>query len=542
MGSTAKGLLALVLEPTAAPGRQTLLPETAVAATMSLTTQPNAILSGTLMYLHVVVKGATASGTVALAGKKADGTTAVSETSTTLAAATATQPNSEYCTVATYNTVNASGITTTGLTGATITVYGIYAATKLVPANFNVVEKFDQFSANDHRGILWKDIRVQQLNKHVSLDKFDQALYPDTSLWWAFCNFGSTPTTTLIASAGSTPDVLKAITAVSGSPLSLTTQPLAPGQLLQFVVTSAAASGTIAISGTNQYGVATTETVAASGNGTFYSQNVYSAVASGGITVTGLTSGSVAIGGFFATKWTFTMPADPISTIACAIFTGTDSAVYPFGIIDSGDFSMDVDKEIGVTCKTMTQDRVAIGNRATNPQTANLLPVYGQPIDYPAAGWATLVYIDAISGTPGTTLYPDLLDVKLSIDTGAKTTYTAANTQVYSRFYREPASMKFDATVDFLNQIEYENFRQLQKRLFVFKFQESNRFVGSSSSSPVFKYWQFTVPAKYQAFDLDRSKEKVTAKMSGVAEYSESLGYAVRLDVVNQMPPTYASL
>jgi hypothetical protein len=50
------------------------------------------------------------------------------------------------------------------------------------------------------------------------------------------------------------------------------------------------------------------------------------------------------------------------------------------------------------------------------------------------------------------------------------------------------------------------------------------------------------VPAKYEAFDLDRSKEKVTAKMSGVAEYSESLGYAAKLDIVNQQPPTYASL
>jgi hypothetical protein len=530
------------MEPTAAPGRQTLLPETAIAATMSLTTQPNANVASALMYLHVVVKGATASGTVAFAGKKADGTTTVTETSTTLAAATVTTPNSEYCTQATFCTINASGITVTGLTGGTITIYGIYAASKLVPCNFNVTEKFDSFSANDHRGILWKDIRVQQLNKHVSLDKFDQALYPDTSLWWAFCNFGASPTTTLIASAGSTPDSLLSSTAVSGTPQSLTTQPIAPGELLQFVVTGTSVKGTIAIAGTNQYGVATTETIAASGNGTFYSQNVYSAVASSGITITGLTSGSVTISGFFATHWVFTMPADPISTIACAIFTGTDSAVYPFGIIDSGDFTMDVEKEIDITCKTTTQDRVAIGNRATNPLTTNLLPVYGQPIDYPAAGWATLVYIDAISGTPGTTLYPDLLDVKLSTDTGAKPTYTAANQQVYSRFYRDPASMKFDATVDFLNQAEYENFRQFLKRLFVFKFQESNRYIGSSSSSPVFKYWQFTVPAKYEAFDLDRSKEKVTAKMSGIAEYSEALGYAAKLDIVNQVPPNYASL
>src|SRR5947209_5624830 len=140
MGSTAKGLLAVYMEPTAAPGRQTLLPDTAVSATMSLTTQPNVANAQALMYLHVVIKGATVSGTVAIAGKKADGVTTVTETSTILAAATALQPNSEYCTTATFNTVNASGVTVTGLTGGTITIYGIYAATKLIPANFNVTE------------------------------------------------------------------------------------------------------------------------------------------------------------------------------------------------------------------------------------------------------------------------------------------------------------------------------------------------------------------------------------------------------------------
>src|SRR5581483_7125127 len=106
MGSTAKGLLAVYMEPTAAPGRQTLLAETTISSPMSLTTQPNATNAQALMYLHIVVKGATASGTVAIAGKKADGSTAVTETSTTLAAATALQPNSEYCTSATFCTVN----------------------------------------------------------------------------------------------------------------------------------------------------------------------------------------------------------------------------------------------------------------------------------------------------------------------------------------------------------------------------------------------------------------------------------------------------
>ena len=453
MGSTVKGQLAIYLEPTSAPGRQTLLPATAVASTLSLSTQPNATNAGAYMFLHILVSGATASGTVTITGKKVDGTTVVAETSTTLAAATSLQPTSEYATLAPFNTVNASGITITGLTNGVITVYGIYAATKLVPADFNTIEKFDNFSPKDHRGILYKDIRVQQLIKHVTLDKFDTAVYPETSLYWPHCLFGAPVSTSLIASVGSTPDVCLAATAVSGTPLSLTTQPHAPGELLQFIVTSTAVYGTIAITGTNQFGVAASETVVcAAGAGTYYSANVYSAVAASGIAITGLTAGSVAINGFFATKWTFNMPTDPIYTCGVGAFTGTDTAAFPYAIWESGDFTMSVEKELSLTSKVMSQDRVALGNRATSPLIANQLPTYGQPTDYPMSGWATVVYIDPMSDAYGTSQYYDLMDVKISVNTGAKALWTAQNTQVYSRFYRDAPDIKFEATVDFTNQ------------------------------------------------------------------------------------------
>lgn len=541
MGSAAKGLLAVYMEPTTGPGRQVLLGPVAVSASHSLTVQPNAVNSQALMYMHIVVTGNTASGTVTVTGKKADGSTAVAETSTTLAAATVNSPTQEYGTSATFCTVNASGVTTSGLTNGVITVYGIYAATKLVPANFNAIEKFDSFSSNDHRGILYKHIRVQQGNKHVTLDKFDTDLYPETSLYWPHCTIGASPSTTLIGSVGSTPDVCLAATAVVGTPLSLTTQPRAPGQLLRLTVTSAAASGSIAITGTNQFGQATSETILASGNGTYYAQNVYSAVASSGIAITGLTSGSLAVDGFFATKWTFLMPSDPISTIACSIFTGTDSSVYPFGLLLSGDFVHDVDKQITISSKVTTQDQIALGDRTTNPLSTNRLATFGQPIDYQIPGWAALIYIDETSGTPGTTAYNNLLACKISVDTGAKETYVAKNQQVFDRFYREAPEVKFEAEVDFVNLIEYEHFRKFNKRLLSFKFLESNRYYGTSSGSIVQKYWQWTLPAKYQTFDKDRGKEKVQGKVKGIAEYSEALGYAAKLEIVNQAPPSYAT-
>jgi hypothetical protein len=310
--------------------------------------------------------------------------------------------------------------------------------------------------------------------------------------------------------------------------------------MLQLVVTGAAASGSIALSGTNQFGVTTTETVLASGNGTYYSANVYSAIATSGVTVTGLTSGSLAVNGFFATKFTFLMPSDPVMTFSAAVFTGTDSACYPFGTITSGDFIHDVMKQITLDSKVITQDRIALGDRTTTSLSTSRLATFGQPSDYPAAGWNTTCYIDAVTGTAGTTQYVDLESCKISVDTGAKETYVAKNQQVFDRMYYEPAEVKFEAIVDFTTQAEYEQFRQWQKRLFVLKFQDKN-YLGTSSSVAQYKYWQWTLPVRYTVFDLDRSKEKVNAKVNGVAEYSESLGYGAKLDIVAQQSPSYST-
>jgi hypothetical protein len=201
MGSSAKGLIAVYLEPTAAVGRQLLLGPSTVAATMSLTTQPNAHEQRrTDVYAHRGNRGQRRRERSPLPGRKLMEVQLLQRHPLPSQQQTVTQPSSEYGTSATFCTVNSSGVTTSGLTGGTITIYGIYAATKLVPANFNTNEKFDTLSSNDHRGIRFKHIRVQQLNKHTSLDKFGSDLYPDTSLFWAYCSCQASPTTTLIAS------------------------------------------------------------------------------------------------------------------------------------------------------------------------------------------------------------------------------------------------------------------------------------------------------------------------------------------------------
>lgn len=542
MGSTQRGTLALFIEPAANQGRQVLLPETAIG-TLSITTQPNAILAGCHMHLFVVIKGATASGTVTIAGKKNDGSTAVSETTPTIPAATTAVPHFDYCTTGTYNTINSSGITVTGLTNATITVFGVYQGTKLIPISFEPTEKFDYLDPKDQRGLMYGTVRKTQLIKHTELSKFDtDSFYPDTDLWYGFAVWNNTPTVTTIPAS---PTVKMAATAVTSAPFTLTTPPVSPGEMLQLVVTATAVYGTIGITGVNQFGQTVTETVVCYGGaGTFYSANIYSSVASNGVTITGLTGGSLAINGIFGTKWVFNLGTSgaAVNTLAMGIFSGTDSSVVPYGLIDTSDLEMDAQKEIKLTCKCTTQDLIPIGNRATTLLSASRLPSLGQPFDMPSPGWASLIYIDALSGTGFTTQYSDLQTIKIAVATGWKPTWTATNSQLYNRAYQDGSMIRltFDALIDFTDLNQYELWRQNVKQLIGVNFiNKQTGFIGNTSGTLNYKSWQILMPAKYEVFERDRSKEKVEAKVNGVTEYEPSLGYAAQLVVVNQAPPNY---
>lgn len=545
MGSTQRGTLALFIEPASNQGRQLLLAETTVG-TLSLTTQPNGILAGCHMHLFISVKGATATGTVTIAGKKSDGSTVVTETTPTIPAATTAIPHYDYCTSGSYNTVNASGITVSGLTNATITVFGIYQGTKLVPCTWETKEKFDYIDPKDQRGIQYGTTRLTQAVKHITLDKFDvESFYPDTDLWYGFSVWNNNPTVTTIPAS---PTTKMASTAVASAPFTLTTPPAAPGEMLQLVVTSTAVYGTITVAGTNQFGQAITETVVCYGGaGTFYTTNVFATVNASGVSLTGLTGGSLAINGIFGTQWTFNIgtPTAAVNALAFGMFSGTDSAVYPYGLIDSSDLEMDASKDIKLTCKCTTQDMIALGNRTTTLLSTTRLPTLGQPWDMPTAGWSTLIYIDALSGTSFSTVYNDLQTVKISVPTGWKPTYTATNSQLYSRAYQDGSAIKvkFDALVDFTDLNQYEQWRQNQKQLVGIKFiNKQTGYIGNTAGTLNYKSWQLLLPAKFDTFERDRSKEKVEAKVSGIAEYEPTLGYAAQLVIINQVGQNYASI
>jgi hypothetical protein len=271
---------------------------------------------------------------------------------------------------------------------------------------------------------------------------------------------------------------------------------------------------------------------------------VYSAVASGGLVVAGLTGGSVAVSGFFASKFVFLLPASAgMQTIAMSAFSGTETAAFPFSFLDDLAIEADVTNEVKLTAKVGSQDKVPLGNRATAPMTTSRLPSLAQPTDYPMAGWQQLIYIDPLSNSPFTTLFSDLEVFKLSFSTGLKPTYLANNRQVYDRLYQDASSteVKLETTLDFRDIVEYEKYRTNQKRIVGIKLLDYETYLGNSSG-PVHRYWQFTLPMKWLASDPDRGKEKVEAKFQGICEYEDSLGYAARLEVVCQQPPNYQTL
>jgi hypothetical protein len=517
------------------------------------------------MRLLIVVTGNSATGTITVTGKDfTQAQNAATETTPTIAVSgTASNPNPtgyEYVTSAIFSTVNASGVTVSGLTGGSVKIYGIQAARFLLPAMLDAEEKFPMYSPQEQRGIMVRDTAIQQLIKQVDIAKLEQTFYPDNCLWLPYMLTGSAPTTANIATSVSSVLSLKVATATSG-PFSLTTQPntLGPGMLLRFTVASSSAVGTITVAGTNVYGQSITETIlagvpgAANGNGTYYSQQVFASVSSNGVSFTGLTSGTCAVDGFFAESYTFTGDSTSNTVYSSVLewYTGTDAITYPFFFLTDVSIEGGTEKETKITGKGMAQDSLAIGNRTTTPLTASTASVpigtigafsnLWQPFDIGLAGWQTAWYIDALSGTAGTTSYPVVLDWKLDFKIPQKPSYPAVNWQRFQKVYRQQRETTMDLTIDFADELQYEQFRQNFNRQLV-QVQFIGPYVGSTTSpvAAVYKQWTFTFHMRWTSIKRDTSgMEKVTAKISGRAEYSTALGYDYTIKVVNQIPPTY---
>ncbi len=539
--TAARGSINAVLE--LAAGEQLLLASTAVISTITGITAPT---GSTGMRFHVKLSDFTASGSFTITGT---GTPANTETFT-VAALSAQQVQSSQ--LANFEIVSANAytaitnITTTGLTNGIITVYGIQAGKYQLPGVMKSKRTPKIYSPNEHNTLIERDKKVVQLVQNTSIDEIKQDAYANLSLWWCWVMFGA-PTTT--ASIPATPTSLLAVTAVSGTPLSLTTQPSSPGMILIFVVTASSAVGSIAITGTNRYGAATTETITmngngSNGNGTYYSSNVYKTVGASGLAVTGLTAGSVAITGVYGWSLTF-LSGGSQYTAAVEWYDGTGSWTHPFVVIDEGTFDAKVQTEISVTAKGKAQDKLPIGDRTTTPLTGvNRIAALGVNLDdEPIVGWQTKLYLDAITGTPLTTQNVNVEELKVDIKVPNEDHFTFVNTQTFNRAYPVKRSAMATMTLDFTDMLQYEQFRQGLKQYLAVQF--LGQLIGIDSGTQYYKSWTWTLPVKSDGgFDVtsDPSKGSVTAAATWVCEYDSSLGGSWKLVVVTQVPPaTYAS-
>jgi hypothetical protein len=536
----------LCLEPTA--GEQVLLAQTTGAATMSLTTQPNTLSPTTGMALHFYVIGNTGAGSITIAGTNPSGGSFTSITYHVPAAPQNNQGYTEFTTKEAFATVNASGITLTSLTPCQIIVMGSYCGKYLIPITADAEEKIAHFSPQDKRGILFKNLRVTQLTKGASLDKFDAALYPD-SLWAPYMLIGNTPTVTTVPAS---PTVLLASTSIAAS-MTLTSAPAAPGEFLVFTITSNTASGTIVIGGTDQYGnpYASTETVTftSAASQTVYSSRRYSVVNNGGankIVTTGGTGSSIAVGGVYAWQYAWTYDGQTntnIYTASLEIFNGVFGYKLPYTFFADGTFSWAKEKEISFTGKGEAQDYLVVGDPTSTSVGTNPFATLSQPSTIPMVSWPASFYIDAGNGgVPLTTQDGSLEDFKIQISTGRKPFYSGDAFQRWNNIAIESEpDIALDATIVVQNYQNYINYFKPNMPL-ILSTQFQGNFLGTISSTTYYEQIQWIVPAKIDTWKTDAAKNPVEATIKLLAEYSfNNLGYGYKCIWTCQQPPVYTA-
>ncbi|HVC38041.1 MAG TPA: hypothetical protein VNF46_06515 [Gammaproteobacteria bacterium] len=545
MGSSALGAIGFAFEPTAAPGEQDgfFLPYQAVAASFSAANQPS---NSSGMRAHVRVYFNTAVGTVTIAGKDINGN-AISETVPPTGsipvynnqAATGEQGAFDYVTQNVYGSINASGITTTGITGGFIKVSGIYAARYLLPATAKITPKYGEFSPDEHRALGDLHTHKAQTVKDVDL-QLDTALYPDESLWalYAFVNSVTNPSTP--PSVPSSPTSLLVATAVSGSPLSLTTQPTAPGMKLILTIAGASITGTITVAGISTLtGEAITEQIAVGTgtNGTYYSANAFQSVNASGITVTGFTSGTLAVSGVYGWSRSALPSLNPF-TLTTEWFTGTDSICVPFSAFSEFSLDYDVEKEFKFSAKGIGQDYLPIGNRATNPLNTSRMANLPQPLDTPQVPWAGQVFIDPLSNSPGTTVFGDILSGKITITNPLKAVHKMSNRQTMTTIYRKKWAIAVEAKIDYTNLLQFENWRQDIKQYVQFSFY--GQPIGGGNIPTI----TFIIPFKFNKFEATSTPESdfVQVDLAGFGEYDPGIGASYQISWANsRMAPNYTS-
>ena len=530
--TSSKGTVGLSIESTS--GETVLLASTTALSTNTGISNPPGSAGGRV---HVIINAWVTSGTFTITGV---GSPSNSEGPITVAAPTSQQTQSqtgysfEYVSTNAYTSI--TNITTTGgVTGATITVKGIQAAKFNIPVTaFKSDRKMPQYSPNEFSGLMARDKRMVTQNVDTSIDNLDSTFYGDLSLYWIYMMLGSPTWVTLPAS----PLSIVANAAITAS-MTIANQPTAPAMKLIVVATGFTGNPAITITGT-QYGLTVSETITITANGTYYSANAYSTITTIGGTSNATT---VAITGVFGWKGTVTSEATK-QTAAIEHWDGSASWIHPFSFASDGDMTFKTKGEIALTAKGFAQDKLAIGDRTTNPLQVSRVTSLGIPLlDMPLAGWQTQVYIDSITGTAGTTAFldPDE-EIKITLKTPGEQHWTFNNQQQFTRAYALKYECTVDLTYDIVNLLQNEQFRQNLKQYL--QVAAIGEYIGTTGGTAYYKGWTWTLPVRYDGEygqEAQVGKGNVMAKPKLRTEYDASLGGSYQVVIVTRQPPTYNS-
>lgn len=531
MGSAAKALSGLGIEYTNSGLQQRLTPTAAASFPASLSTGiPGTSTNGERLAIQVY--NHTASGTVAVAGKAPWSQSAVSETSSTLPVAELPGEVIWYVTSAVYGSVNASGVTVTGLTGGTIAVYGIQAATRLIPGETKLADKWKEYSPKEQRGTFDANYHLLATAEDPEWE-FSGDFYADIALFGFLGGYASDAT---VATIPASPVAILAAgqTIATGSNASASLQPTAPGMLIQITLTGTApaTAATVSITGTNIFGETVTEVVVPSTKvqGTWVSSNIFKTIASNGIVWGAFGTGAtMTVVGVFGYSYSNSGPSNTLQTFALEQYDSTASFVAPYCLVDEWGIEGGAEKEAKFTAKGPCQQVLPVGDPSVG---TNQITAFAQPLDKPLSGWRAIVTIDALSGTIGTTQTTAPIEWKVAEKINWKPLHTSWGnppTRNWSRAYRNRREVTLELTLD-MDQTSFQNeylaWKRRQKRLVQVTLR--GPFMGNDTSD-YYEGCVLNLPVRWVDVaerDYATGKESVTVKLKGVAEVENSLGYS----------------
>lgn len=531
------------------PGEQLLMPLTAGASTMSLTTQPSAFSPTTGMHLHFFVLGNATAGSIAIVGTNAVGGAQTSITYHVPIAPQNHQGYTEFTTKEAWATVTASSITLTTLTPCTVMVWGSYAGKFLLPISLDKEEKIAHFSPPDKRGILFKNFRVVQLTKGADVSKFDSSLYPD-SLWAYYMSIGTTPVVTTVPAVPVS--MLAATTVAATMTLTTSLSTVAPGMFLIFTPAANSVAGTIVLAGKDQNGYTVSETITVGANNTVvYSTHRYSSINNAGadkFATTGMSvAGTLAVTAVFA--WTYAWTYDGVTNYtpysgSIEAYDGVEGFVLPGTVLSDMTLDWQKEKEIMLTAKGTAQDLCVVGDPTSTVVGTNPFPTLPQPTSLPYTSWPATFYIESATATPFTSSDQDgsMLTYKFGITTGRKWVFAGDGMQRASfvTWDTEP-DFTIDTTIIYQN---YQNYVTLFKpnTPLILSTQFQGTLLGSSGSTVYYETVQVILPCKIDTFKIDQAKNPVEGALKIMSQYDPfNLGYAYKVLVTAQQPPTYTA-